>query len=50
MLGNTVATQNVANIGSGKATINTANLADGVYFYTVTANGERQTGRVAIAH
>ena len=50
MLGQVVASQNVASIGNGKAEINTSNLAAGVYFYTVTANGERATGRVVVAH
>ncbi|PQJ09789.1 hypothetical protein CJD36_017845 [Flavipsychrobacter stenotrophus] len=49
-VGQVVATQNVANTTNGAATFNTSNLAAGVYFYTVIANGERTTGRVAIAH
>ncbi len=46
-VGQVVATQ-VAN--NNKATFNTAALPAGIYMYTITANGEQTTGRVAIAH
>ena len=49
-MGEVVSSTEADNMNSGKVTINTSNLASGVYFYTVTANGERSTGRVAIAH
>ena len=48
--GQVVATQKLENVSNGKAFISTANLPSGVYFYTVTANGKRSTGRVVVAH
>jgi hypothetical protein len=47
MVGQVVATQTGVN---GKATFATSTLADGMYIYSVQANGERTTGHVAIAH
>jgi Secretion system C-terminal sorting domain len=47
MLGQVVATQTGVN---GKAVFNTTSIADGMYIYTVQANGERATGRVSVAH
>jgi len=47
MVGQVVATQNTTN---GKAVFNTADLPSGVYIYSLQANGERATGRVAISH
>jgi len=49
-VGQVVATEVVSNVTSGHASFNTSVLPTGVYFYTVTANGEHTTGRVAIAH
>ena len=49
-MGQVVATQNIANAVSGKATFNTAALAAGVYAYSVIANGERSAGTVVVAH
>jgi len=49
-IGQVVATQNIANASSGNATFNTAALPAGVYAYTVSANGERSTGKVVVAH
>ncbi len=46
-VGQVVATQAANN---NKATFNTAALPAGIYMYTITANGEQTTGRVAIAH
>jgi len=48
--GQLVNTQHFDNVASGKAFINTTDLASGVYFYTVSANGKNSTGRVVIAH
>jgi len=48
--GHIVSTQNFDNVASGKAFINTTDLASGVYFYTVSANGKNSTGRVVVAH
>ncbi|GAA4467457.1 hypothetical protein GCM10023093_23430 [Nemorincola caseinilytica] len=50
MLGQVVATQNISNVASGKATFNTSALPAGLYTYAVIANGTRTTGRVAVAH
>jgi Secretion system C-terminal sorting domain len=47
MLGQVVATQTVTN---GKAVFNTAKLTNGVYIYSLNANGTREGGRVLIAH
>ncbi len=49
-VGQEVAAQTLTNVASGNATFNTAAIASGIYFYTVISNGERSTGRVAIAH
>ena len=49
-VGQTVSTQTLTNTVNGKVTFNVANLADGVYFYTINANGERTTNRVVVAH
>lgn len=46
-VGQVLQSQNVAN---GKAAFSTANMANGLYFYTVEANGETKTGRVVVAH
>jgi len=35
---------------STRATFATGNLADGVYLYTVSANGQQKTGRVSVTH
>lgn len=50
MVGQVVAAQNMGNVASGTAVINTAAIPNGVYFYTVIANNERNTGRVVVAH
>jgi len=50
MMGQTVATENRSNTVNGNVEFNTSSLPDGVYIYTVSANGERSTGRVLIAH
>jgi len=47
-LGQTVATKKFTGISKGKAVFNTSSLAPGVYMYTVTADGKRASGRVAI--
>ena len=49
-LGQVVATQTVSNTSKGSAAFNTSKLANGVYSYTVMANGGRSTGRVVVAH
>ena len=51
MLGNVVASQSFSNVAEGRASFNTQSIAAGVYLYTVqTANGNRNTGRVVVAH
>lgn len=50
VMGQVVATQDLGNVASGKVTFNTANLANGVYFYEFLANGTRSTGHVVVAH
>jgi len=49
-LGQVVATQKAPNGTSGNITFNTNTLAEGVYLYTVEANGNRTTGRIVVAH
>lgn len=50
VLGQVVAAQTIESTTTGKAVFNTAELANGVYVYTLTANGSRATGRVVVAH
>lgn len=50
MLGQVVAEANMGYVASGTANFNTANLATGVYTYTISANGQRTTGRISVAH
>jgi hypothetical protein len=49
-VGQVMGSQNFGKAVSGKAVFSTANLAGGVYFYTVEANGARNTGRFVVAH
>src|SRR5690606_38246065 len=49
-IGQVVATQQVAAAAQGEVEFNTSSLSNGVYFYTVEANGQKITHRVAIAH
>ena len=50
VLGQVVATQEMGKVAAGTAKFNTTNLPAGVYTYSVLANGQRSTGRVAINH
>jgi len=50
MLGQVVATQNMGNVANGNAVFNTADLANGMYIYTLTANGVRTTRHIAVSH
>ncbi len=50
MLGQVVATETVNGTNNGKVTFNTSVLPNGIYIYTVSANGENKTGRVVVAH
>ncbi|MES2704330.1 MAG: T9SS type A sorting domain-containing protein [Bacteroidota bacterium] len=50
LVGQAVASQTAANSATGNVVFNTAALTPGLYFYTVSANGGRTTGRVVVAH
>lgn len=50
VLGQVVATQEMGKVAAGTAKFNTSSLPSGVYTYSVFANGQRSTGRVAINH
>ena len=50
MLGQVVATQKAPNGAAGNMVFNTNALAEGMYIYTLEANGERTTGRIVVAH
>lgn len=49
-VGQVIATQNAGNVNTGSVTFSTANLANGLYFYTIEANGQRTTNRFVVAH
>lgn len=52
-LGQIIKTQNVGKFAAGqngKATFSVADMANGVYFYTIEANGQRTTKRMVVAH
>ncbi|OSZ79436.1 hypothetical protein CAP35_14635 [Chitinophagaceae bacterium IBVUCB1] len=49
-MGQVVATQNMGNVASGIAKFSTANLTNGIYFYSLEANGQRVTNRFVVAH
>jgi hypothetical protein len=50
MIGQTVSTKSMTNVNNGTVNFTTSSLANGVYIYTISANGERTTGQVVIAH
>jgi hypothetical protein len=50
MLGQVVATSAFANTNKGKAVFNTAILPSGIYTYTVSAKGQKSTGRIAVVN
>ena len=49
-IGQLVSAQHMGNMSNGKAIFNTSNVAAGIYFYTVEANGQREVGRITVAH
>lgn len=52
-IGQVVATQKAGRIAAGQrgnVEFSTSQLANGVYFFTVEANGQRTTNRVVVAH
>ena len=50
ILGQVVNEQRINSVSGGNVVVNTALLSQGVYFYTVTANGQRNTGRIVVVH
>ncbi len=50
MLGQVVASKNMGSVTTGKVVFSTTELTNGVYFYELSANGTRSTGRVVVAH
>jgi hypothetical protein len=49
-VGQVLATQNLGMTQKATANFNTDKLANGIYFYTVDANGQRQTNRFIVSH
>ena len=49
-VGQVVKSATISNTTKDEATFSVSDLSNGVYFYTVLANGERQTGRVVVNH
>jgi hypothetical protein len=49
-VGQVLATQNLGMTQKATANFNTDKLANGIYFYTVDANGQRQTNRFVVSH
>eukprot|EP01012_Entosiphon_sulcatum_P065717 TRINITY_DN94704_c0_g1_i1.p1 TRINITY_DN94704_c0_g1~~TRINITY_DN94704_c0_g1_i1.p1 ORF type:complete len:455 (+),score=42.14 TRINITY_DN94704_c0_g1_i1:16-1380(+) len=49
-VGQVVMSKTLTAVGNGEVSFSTANLSNGVYFYTVEANGQRQTERFVVAH
>jgi hypothetical protein len=47
-MGQVLKSQNLGRVTSGKAVFSTSDLASGVYFYTVEANGQRSSGKLRI--
>lgn len=50
MTGQVVRTRLFVKTGHGEAVFDTRDLADGLYFYSVSANGQRFNGRVVVLH
>ncbi len=50
--GKVVYTENLANqsVGAHRLDINTTELADGIYFYSMTANGQKVTRKMVVAN
>jgi hypothetical protein len=49
-LGQKVFSKTLNHVSSGNTVVNTANLAAGVYLYSITSGQEHTTGQVVIAH
>ena len=50
LMGQVVKSQNMGNTAKAEAVFSTSDLANGVYIFTVEANGQRTTGRFVVAH
>jgi len=50
MVGQVVSEQHLGNVTSGTATINTTDIAAGMYIMTLSSDGHRTTNHIAIAH
>lgn len=48
MLGQTVDSRQLTGVAKGKVQFNTSSLPDGIYSYSVMANGQKVSGRIAI--
>ena len=48
VIGQQVASQSFRNTTGGKAVFNTSSLPNGIYLYTVSANGEKLTKRIVV--
>lgn len=49
-VGQTVQTIDMGTVSSGKASFNVSGLANGIYMYTLTANGAKTSGKVVVMH
>ena len=49
-VGQTVKSKRLTNVSGGNAKFSTSDLANGVYMYTIDADGQRKTGRIVVAH
>ncbi|PZF72444.1 T9SS type A sorting domain-containing protein [Taibaiella soli] len=52
-IGQVVDVKSLGNVNAGQtatATFSTAKLANGIYIYSVNADGQRTTGRIAVSH
>ncbi len=53
MMGQTIRTKNLGTVAAGSAAtavINTSDLANGIYLYTIHANDGRISGRIVVSH
>jgi len=50
LVGQVISTQSFDDVTMGQAVFNTSNLANGLYFVQIVANGESKVERVSIAH
>ncbi len=50
MTGRAVASMQYSKVSNGKAVFSTAKLPAGLYMYTVSADGQKMTGRISVVH